>query len=77
MTEWRLANDPPPMRDGGCNIYSSIPVLGVDRYGYISVVVLEQYDDGDVIWYTNDSEHWNLGNTITHWMPLPELPKEK
>ena len=77
MNTWRLAANPPTMRDGGCDINSSAPVLGVDRHDRICVVVLEQHDDGDTVWYTNDSEHWNLGNTITHWMPLPELPKER
>lgn len=30
----------------------------------------------DICAYSGDGE-WYLGGTVTHWMPLPELPKEE
>lgn len=58
--------------DGGKYRYEiSEWLLGVDDHGEINVV---QYESGPLWrgWLTR--EHMSL--RITHWMPLPELPKE-
>ena len=39
------------------------------------VVVVSEYYEGSWIWYEGGTE-WSLENIVTHWMPLPEPPKE-
>ena len=73
--QWRPASEPPPVFLAGAEWYRSNPVLGYSLTGQIQVVTYEQYDrDEPFYWYTNCSEHWNLGAGISHWMPLPPPP---
>ena len=73
--EWKPVTQPPPLGEGECGWPESLPVLGYCTDGTIRVVVLEWIDeDGEPAWYTNCSEHWNMGKGVTHWMPLPEPP---
>lgn len=63
----------PTLIKEGCSA-ASVPVLGV-VYGSIRVVAYEQWDDDSPPqWYSCCSEHWNLDDEVSHWMPLPELP---
>ena len=39
------------------------------------VVTAEYYDDGRWVWYENGTEY-DLCDIVTHWMPLPQPPKE-
>lgn len=65
------------LKENDWSDYASVPVLGV-VYGQIRVVKLEQWDeDAPAQWYSDCSEHWNLGNSVTHWQPLPSLPDEE
>ena len=41
-------------------------VLTVDKYGVITFN-----------WISGDGKNWSTGYHITHWMPLPEPPKEE
>lgn len=84
MSNWISVNDRLPNKNGkylccwkGCigdilyiSIYSFAKNLSkVDRY-----VFQGKRKSG---WYDYDSE-WGYGeiSNVTHWMPLPELPKE-
>ena len=51
----------------------------VDKYGDVNVLVC--MDDGFIASATYDKnngcELWAESGEVTHWMPLPELPKER
>ena len=53
---------------------SSTDVLMTDGQ-YIAIGGVDKYENGDIIWMPNDESSCDR-NIITHWMPLPELPKE-
>jgi hypothetical protein len=56
--------------------YRSVPVLGYSKSGKIQVVTYEHTEpDNPKQWYSNCSNPWVLGQSVTHWMPLPEPPK--
>lgn len=62
MSQWIKCTDQmPELDDDG---YSE-PVLAINEIGNIQVVSF--YSD----------EGWDSCNEITHWMPLPQPPKEK
>ena len=42
---------------------------------YSTVVVCAEYFKGDWVWYEG-SQEYSLEGIVTHWMPLPEPPKE-
>ena len=42
---------------------------------YSTVVVCAEYYKGDWVWYEG-SQEYSLEGIVTHWMPLPEPPKE-
>ena len=46
-----------------------------DKRNYMDVWSLEYDEDGDVVWEGKNGE-WYSRNEATHWMPLPEPPKE-
>lgn len=66
MNEWISVNDRMPRHNRGVLTFTpkmAMPIA-VDWYnGY--------YGEDDNEWY----EGWNSGREITHWMPLPEIPK--
>lgn len=78
VREWIPVTERLPERDG-CYI-----VTACDEgcpYGegiwYDTVVVMaEYYDDGRWLWYEGETEY-DLCDIVTHWMPLPEPPKEE
>lgn len=73
---WRPASDPPPMSEHCFEYYTSEPVLGYSPSGKIQVVTYKQLDsESPPEWFSNCSEEWNLGDTVTHWMPLPPKPE--
>ena len=75
---WRPASDPPPMSEHCFEYYTSEPVLGYSPSGKIQVVTYKQLDlESPPEWFSNCSEEWNLGDTVTHWMPLPLLPFQR
>ena len=40
-----------------------------------TVVVCADYYDGGFTWYEGNTEY-DISDIVTHWMPLPEAPKE-
>lgn len=38
--------------------------------------VLALNSDGDIVFSWVINHDWEFGEDITHWMPLPELPKD-
>ena len=50
-----------------------LPDLDDDGYSE-RVLVLNSY--GDIIFSCIVNHDWEFGKDITHWMPLPELPKD-
>ena len=48
-------------------------VLITDVSGDVLVYSLEQTCSGECWW---EDEYWNWYNDVTHWMPLPEPPKD-
>ena len=37
--------------------------------------LMQNVNDGNIRWYNRDTG-WYVGDDVTHWMPLPEPPKE-
>ena len=50
-------------------------ILVVNGRGYISISSLWRKDGSKWTW-VDSAGHFNHVNDITHWMPLPEPPKE-
>lgn len=74
--QWISVNDRlPELKTCDVDSLTSSAVLCYMKYDQILVGRLEGYDD-DLSWFTDDSEHWNLHQDVTHWMPLPEPPKK-
>ena len=69
MSEWISVKDKLPLNSKNILIYSKDWGVG---YGWYTAGQgwYYCYHDGDGFIYTS-------GNDITHWMPLPELPKEE
>ena len=57
-----------------------VRVLATDMYegdDYTGIWTREEYkDDADGCWY-DDHGWWHAIDDVTHWMPLPEPPKEE
>lgn len=51
-------------------------ILVVNGHGYISISALWRKDGSKWTWI-DSAGHFNHVNDITHWMPLPEPPKEE
>ena len=46
-----------------------------DTRNYMDVWSLEDDEDGDAVWEDKNG-NWYSVDEVTHWMPLPEPPKE-
>ena len=60
------------------NVRDELPEIGkrvltLDYLGHIRDRELYQFRDGSIVFYPNGLKP---GRDITHWMPLPEPPKE-
>lgn len=57
-----------------------VRVLATDMYegdDYTGIWTREEYEDeADGCWY-DDHGWWHASDDVTHWMPLPEPPKEE
>lgn len=51
-------------------------VLTVNGHGYIRIFALWKKTEREWCWI-DDAGHFNHVNDITHWMPMPEPPKEE
>ena len=51
-------------------------ILVVNGHGYVTILAFVKELDGKWTWLT-ESGKYNHINDITHWMPLPEQPKEE
>lgn len=69
MAEWISVKDRLP-RDIGKS------VLVVNGHGKISIYALWKREYGNRWTWIDSTGRFNHVNDITHWMPLPELPKE-
>lgn len=52
-------------------------VLVVNGHEYISVLALWKKEYGNKWTWIDERGHFKHTNDITHWMPLPEPPKEE
>ena len=85
MAEWITVKDKLPDKDGvylccWSVSYSDKPCIGIYSFAK-KLRKVDKYDFQGINragWYDYDSEvgYWEK-NGVTHWMPLPELPKEK
>lgn len=66
MSEWISVNDRLPE--------NRVPVLTCGRYG-IKVLYHTYYFLMGLWGWADDP--WIFENEVTHWMPIPELPKEE
>ena len=75
LNEWISVKDKLPEKDGnylvtacdeGCSAGEGI--------WYSTVVVVAEYYKGSWTWYDGGREY-SLEGIVTHWMPMPELPK--
>jgi hypothetical protein len=82
---WRKTSEelPPlkPHEDMPDDYLQSGAVLGyvnAGKYGSTNQKVYEYLldtDTGEGCWYSLCSEHWNCGDTVTHWKPLGPDPE--
>jgi hypothetical protein len=80
MTTWHnVKTDGPPKmsQENPYDKWTSKPVLALTRWGTMLVATLELWEETDSPeWFSNCSEHWSMGDAITHWIELPEPPKQ-
>ena len=50
-------------------------VLVMDNNKNTFIAFMKKYKDGKWVWGSDDN--FDLSHLITHWMPIPEPPKEK
>jgi len=80
---WKSANELPELHQEWASPLRSDPVLVHRKSGKICTAVYEVWLDEDdesqecdAKWVTDDSEGWDITTEVTHWMSLPEPPKE-
>jgi hypothetical protein len=81
MSEWISVKERLPEEKGKYLVYNGGFAVGV---GYMKVAwFTHRYDGveehllGRTMWYDYDSEYGDYEiRSVTHWMPLPEPPKE-
>jgi hypothetical protein len=57
-------------------MHKSKPVLARLKHGTMCVAALSKWDEEDELeWHTCCSSSFNLEDTVTHWMHLPDQPK--
>lgn len=75
MNKWISVKDRVPVVKEVNDIYAtckaSDKVLSVCKDGTFAIVQYEVDDDGSHYWTRSDGG----GEQITHWIPLPQLPK--
>ena len=73
---WRPVTTPPDLKLDEMHLWlTSGPVLAHTRTGNILVATLDQMlGDYPATWYSCCSERWDLADSVTHWMPLPQPP---
>ena len=79
-TKWNPVNEPPGVHEDWMHgTLISDYVLVYRRAGRMCCAYYQIWVDGEeyeATWITADSEGWDITNEVTHWMPLPESPKE-
>ena len=78
MAEWISVNDDNPPKQGYNTGYNVVVKCGNDK----KVITLEWMPYAidlktNEIFYNWNWHHRMVGWEVTHWMPLPELPKEE
>ncbi len=60
-------------------IYQMVLITGKNGDGGSFGVIKGSYDGHNYNWYRDDIGHYvnSRGDIVTHWMPLPEPPKEE
>lgn len=82
VQEWISVDDRLPEKDGGYLVvinYFSHQSINVRSFAKAGETINEYDLAGEKnVWYRYDSEYGYVStDSVTHWMPLPELPKEK
>lgn len=75
--EWADANQPAPW----ISVEDKLPeldkeVIILDKGKHIDIDFLMDDGEGGYFWWKSDESICCEDDEITHWMPLPELPKE-
>lgn len=52
-------------------------VIILNKRKYIDIDHLTDDGEDNYFWWKSDDTIWCEDDEITHWMPIPELPKEK
>ena len=78
MSEWISVKERVPERKGEYFVYSTFAGYGYRRIAFFSPCYdgYEEYMQGKRVWYACDREYGDCEIHVTHWMPLPEPPKE-
>ena len=82
MPQWISVKDRLPEKDGGYLVvsnYFSHQSINVRSFAKAGETVNEYDLAGEKnVWYRYDSEYGYVStDSVTHWMPLPELPKRR
>ena len=75
---WIKVTDALPELKYNFGSYDSESVLVFASGHKIGVAIAHKYDeDCQVKWRSDDSEGWDITEYVTHWMPLPQPPKDE
>lgn len=69
---WIKVEDGLPTKDGNSSIYCLV-------YDIYNGIVVRPYNEYHKCWDDEDADDYYcdaVGGKITHWMPIPDLPKE-
>jgi hypothetical protein len=76
--KWADANQPSPwisVEDKLPELEKEVIILDKRKHTDIGFITDDGY--GGYYWWKNDETIWCKDDEITHWMPIPELPKEE
>lgn len=76
--EWADANQPSPW----ISVDERLPepekeVIILDKRKHIDIDFLTDDGDGGYYWWKSEDAIFNENDEISHWMPIPQLPKEE
>lgn len=78
---WIPVSNPPncPIKEEYGDLSQNVLIFckwsnGKDEWSLYTVGYYQINDDGSSEWCTSCSLNWDITETATHWMPLPEAP---
>lgn len=66
-----------PMSSGPVLVYRKDGCICVARFETWAITScdFDDLDEAEFHWVTDCSEGWRIDTQVTHWMPLPDIPK--